>query len=259
MFSWALPKEFSLVGQPMKLNVLFEDDHVIVIDKPAGLVVHPSPGHPDGTLVNGLLDHCATLSQIGDESRPGIVHRIDKDTSGILVVAKSDSAHEKLAAQFKEKTAEREYIAFVAPAPRVLEGTFNTLIGRHPRNRKKFSTRVAEGKTAVTHFRVLAQYGKGDGGAAAAAKISCKLETGRTHQIRVHCTDAGHPIIGDQMYSRGAKHEPLKTWARELGRQALHATNLGFSHPHTGEDLKFDSLIPDDMSLLANRLENWVV
>ena len=250
-FIWQPHVEVTLSGESIELQILFEDSHLLVVDKPAGMVVHPSPGHMTGTLVHGLLGH-TELSSGTSKDRPGIVHRIDKDTSGILVVAKNDLAHVALAGQFRDKTAEREYIAFAAPVPRHLEGTFNTKIARHPRNRIKYTSKVTEGKQAITHYRVLATYG---GENPVAAQIVCTLETGRTHQIRVHCSDAGHPIIGDQMYSRGNKKEPLRTLSKTLGRQALHAAMLGFSHPATNETLRFESPLPPDLAALKAGLE----
>ncbi|HET6613127.1 MAG TPA: RluA family pseudouridine synthase [Kofleriaceae bacterium] len=242
------PVEASAVPQAMPLSILFEDAHLIVVDKPAGLVVHPAPGHPDGTLVNALLAHCGDLSGIGGVLRPGIVHRLDKDTSGILVAAKSDAAHQGLAAMFEKKDLVREYIAVVAPAPARGAMTFDTLYGRHPKNRKKFSSRVARGKRAVTHVRVSERFGD------VAAQVVCRLETGRTHQIRVHLADAGHPVVGDPVYARKARNPALAAAATALGRQALHAARLDFRHPITGEPLAFSVPPPPDMEALLGAL-----
>jgi 23S rRNA pseudouridine1911/1915/1917 synthase len=233
-------------AQEMPLAVLFEDPHIIVIDKPAGLVVHPAAGHPDGTLVNALLHHCTDLSGVGGELRPGIVHRLDKDTSGVLVASKSDAAHQVLAGWFKDKRPEREYVAIVAPPPRSASGTFATAYGRHPVHRKKFSSRVARGKPAVTHYTVEERF------AGLAARVRCRLETGRTHQIRVHFADAGSPVLGDPLYGRRPGDPRLAELAAALGRQALHAERLAFPHPITGAWLEFRSALPADMqSLLA--------
>lgn len=241
------PVEARAVAQAMDLVVLHEDAHIIVIDKPAGLVVHPAPGHPDRTLVNALLFHCSDLSGIGGELRPGIVHRLDKDTSGVMVATKSDAAHNGLAVQFKRHDIEREYLAVVSPPPRALGGTFATLHGRHPVHRKKFSSRVPRGKPAVTHYRV--EEALGD-----AALVRCRLETGRTHQIRVHFADHGSPVVGDPLYARRPRSQVVAEAASELGRQALHAAVLGFVHPVSGQRVRFESPIPADMQALIAAL-----
>jgi len=238
-------------AQAMDLAVLHEDEHIIVIDKPAGLVVHPAPGHPDSTLVNALLAHCRDLSGIGGELRPGIVHRLDKDTSGVMVATKTDAAHAALAEVFAAHRLEREYIALVAPAPAppgAQQGTFSTLHGRHPVHRKKFTSRVERGKPAITHWRVERHFGR------MAAQVRCRLETGRTHQIRVHLSEHGMPVIGDPLYGHRYRDPELAALAHELGRQALHAAVLGFAHPVTGAPLRFESPMPADMQSLAQRL-----
>ncbi len=228
-------------AQDIPLDVLFEDEHLIVVNKPAGLVVHPAPGHPDGTLVNALLAHCEDLSGVGGELRPGIVHRLDKDTSGVMVATKDDATHAALVDMFKAKQdMERVYLAVVAPRPRRLAGKFDTLHGRHPTNRKKFSSKVERGKRAVTHYETVESFGD------AAALVRCRLETGRTHQIRVHFADAGSPIVGDPLYAR--KKSEL------IARQALHAAVLGFSHPITGESLRWEAPLPPDMQALIDAL-----
>ncbi|MDE0538864.1 MAG: RluA family pseudouridine synthase [Rhodospirillales bacterium] len=239
------------VAQPIPLAVAFEDDHLIVVDKPAGLVVHPAAGNPDRTLVNALLAHCGdSLSGIGGVARPGIVHRIDKDTSGLLVAAKNDAAHASLARQFAEHSLERAYQAVCWGAPSPREGTITGNIGRHPRNRKKMSVTARGGKEAVTHYRVLRAVNRW------ASLVECRLETGRTHQIRVHLSARGHPIIGDPLYGRAGRRrldgidEGFGTAVSGLGRQALHACVLGFEHPNTGEFLRFRSGLPDDMKAL---------
>jgi 23S rRNA pseudouridine1911/1915/1917 synthase len=232
----------------MELAVLHEDAHLIVIDKPAGLVVHPAPGHPDRTLVNALLAHCPDLTGVGGELRPGIVHRLDKGTSGVMVATKDDATHAVLAARFKDKSLRREYLAVVAPPPRELEGTFSTLYGRHPVHRKRFSSRVTRGKRAVTHYRVVERFGD------LAALVRCRLETGRTHQIRVHFADAGSPILGDATYGRRGGAPLAAELASRLGRQALHAALLEFEHPSTGELLRFETAPPDDMQAVIDDL-----
>jgi 23S rRNA pseudouridine1911/1915/1917 synthase len=232
--------------QAMDLAVLHEDPYLIVIDKPAGLVVHPAPGHPDHTLVNALLARCPDLGGIGGELRPGIVHRLDKDTSGVMVIAKDEATHTQLAAWFKNKVPRREYLAVVAPPLSGRQGTFDTMYGRHPVHRKRFSSKVARGKRAVTHWRAEEDL------TGAAQLVRCRLETGRTHQIRVHLADAGHPVVGDRVYGRRPRDARLAELAERLGRQALHAAVLEFDHPRTGERLRFETAPPSDMqSLLA--------
>lgn len=235
--------------QDIPLNVVFEDEHLIVIDKPAGLVVHPAAGNLDGTLVNALLHHCAgSLSGIGGVARPGIVHRIDKDTSGLMVAAKTDPAHVGLARQFKAHSIDRRYRAIVSGRPKLSGGTVDAPLARSPQNRKKMAI-VAGGKRAVTHWRLcqLRQL-------HAAALVECRLETGRTHQVRVHMASIGHPLIGDPVYGRTKKEhlEALETMG--FHRQALHAAHLGFIHPIKSHALAFDSEMPADMQELFNRL-----
>ncbi len=240
----APPRPARAEAQDMELSVLYQDADIIVIDKPAGLVVHPAPGHPDGTLVNALLARCPDLEGVGGELRPGIVHRLDKDTSGVMVATKHDAAHARLAAHFKSKVARREYLAVVAPPMGRREGTFATLHGRHPVHRKRFSSKVARGKPAVTHWDVEERF------AGAADLVRCRLETGRTHQIRVHFADAGHPIVGDRTYGRRPAPPRLAELAAGLGRQALHAAVLELEHPMTGERLRFEAPLPADMQAL---------
>ena len=236
-------------AQDIPLRVVFEDEHLLVVDKPAGLVVHPAAGNPDGTLVNALLHHCGgSLSGIGGVARPGIVHRIDKDTSGLLVVAKTDVAHEGLARQFAAHSIDRRYLAIVTGVPKVAEGTVDAPLARSSTNRKKISI-VGEGrgKRAVTHWRRLQIL-------RSAALVECRLETGRTHQVRVHMASLGHPLLGDPTYGRSGKaHREL---LKELGfhRQALHATELGFTHPVTKHRLSFASGMPSDMQELFTGL-----
>ena len=234
--------------QDIPLAILYEDEHLVVVDKPAGLVVHPAPGHPDGTLVNALLYHFRDLSGIGGALRPGIVHRLDKDTSGVMVATKSDAAHTALAEAFRAHSLERAYVAFVAPAPTLSAGTIDTLHGRHPVHRKKFTGRVTRGRRAVTRWRVSERFG------ALAARVSCRLETGRTHQIRVHLSEQGWPVIGDPVYGQRIKHAALAVHAKALGRQALHAALLGFAHPVTAAPLRFESPLPPELQQLAAQL-----
>ena len=237
-------------AQAIPLAIRFEDAHLIVIDKPAGLVVHPAPGNPDGTLVNALIAHCGdSLAGIGGVRRPGIVHRLDKETSGLIVVAKTEPAHRALSRDFAARRISRSYTAIVWGVPVPATGEIAGNIGRSMSNRKKMAV-VADsrGKPAVTRYRVERMFGE------KAALIECRLLTGRTHQIRVHLAHRGHPLIGDPVY-RGRAGRGL---SREIGgfsRQALHARHLGFTHPATGEALAFDSGLPEDMRVLINSLE----
>lgn len=240
------------------LSITYEDEHLVVVNKPAGMVVHPAPGSPNGTLVNALLHHCdGSLSGIGGVKRPGIVHRIDKDTSGLLVVAKHDKAHTGLAEQFAAHTVERRYHAVCKGRPNPLSGSIEGNIGRNPRDRKKMTVVESGGKHAVTHYRTLNHYQQG--GHAVATYIECQLETGRTHQVRVHMMNAGNPLIGDPLYTRPSLPSYLKGSARtgiaKFKRQALHAKSLGFDHPITGEPFKFECDLPYDLIELLENLE----
>ena len=235
--------------QDIPLTIAYEDEHLIVVDKPAGMVVHPAAGNPDGTLVNALLHHCrGQLSGIGGVARPGIVHRIDKHTSGLLVVAKSDTAHEGLSRQFKDHSIERRYLAVCGGHPSPAEGTIATRIGRSDANRKKMAVldkNSSRGKHAVTHYKVLQRLDS-------ASLIECRLETGRTHQVRVHCASIGHSLLGDPLYGRTPAK--LRSLLKDLHfeRQALHAASLGFDHPVTGEWIEFSSDLPTDMRELID-------
>jgi 23S rRNA pseudouridine1911/1915/1917 synthase len=250
-FAIAVPPAQPADAQPQSipLVVVYEDEHLIVVDKAAGMVVHPAAGNPNGTLVNALLAHCeGQLSGIGGVARPGIVHRIDKDTSGLLVVVKTDRAHEGLARQFKDHSIRRRYLALVHGVPSRAQGTVRTSIGRSDSDRKKMAV-VSEsrGKSAVTHYSVKTALDR-------AALVECRLETGRTHQVRVHMSHIGHPLLGDPVYARGQnRHRELLT---SLGfhRQALHAAQLGFIHPVDGTDLEFSSPMPGDMQELFSHL-----
>ena len=237
--------------QAIPLTVLYEDAHLIVVDKPAGMAAHPAPGTHDGTLVNALLHHCgASLSGIGGVARPGIVHRLDKDTSGVMVAAKTDAAHAGLSALFATHDIERVYVALTRGAPSPFKGTIETLIGRAPNDRKKMAVLRAGGRSAITHYTVEARYGPE--ARPLAGRVSCTLETGRTHQIRVHLASRGAPVLGDALYGSGPVAAPVKAAMTEAGltRQALHAAVLGFVHPITGETLRFETPPPADMVAL---------
>ena len=256
-------EEAALAPETIPLDVVFEDADIIVIDKPAGLVVHPAAGNWTGTLVNALVAHCGeSLSGFGGVKRPGIVHRLDKDTSGLLVVAKTDRAHRALSRQFAEHgrsgPLRRGYLAFVWGVPERPRGTIDKPIGRHPRARDKMAVR-AGGRAAVTHWEVLERY-RGRDGAPVASLIACRLETGRTHQIRVHLAAIGHPLLGDAVYGSGFKTkasqlaDDAKAALAALGRQALHAYLLGIEHPSQGTNLEFRSELPDDFLRLRHSL-----
>jgi 23S rRNA pseudouridine1911/1915/1917 synthase len=240
--------------QDIALEIAYEDEHLIVVDKPAGMVVHPAAGNPDGTLVNALLHHChGQLSGIGGVARPGIVHRIDKDTSGLLVVAKSDAAHEGLSAQFAAHSVHRRYLAVCAGHPAPAQGTIESKIGRSDANRKKMAVlpkNSSRGKHAVTHYKLIEPL-------ADSALIECRLETGRTHQVRVHCASIGHPLMGDPVYGSTPKTLKPMLKAHDFHRQALHAAELGFVHPLTGETVQFASPLPADMQELIDELRRY--
>lgn len=233
----APPEAMSAEPQAIPLEVLFEDEHLIILDKPAGLVVHPAPGHPDGTLVNALLHH-GQLRGGPDPLRPGIVHRLDKDTSGVMVVAKTAQAHERLVEMFQQHSLERAYLAIALGRP---PGSirYDTFHGRHPANRKKFTSRGDRGRRAVTDLESV-EFLHGS------ALVRCRLETGRTHQIRVHLAEHGHPVLGDPVYGKSIGDPELRRVSTELGRQALHAAVLAFDHPISGEPMRFETEPPED-------------
>ncbi|MBI9020463.1 MAG: RluA family pseudouridine synthase [Verrucomicrobia bacterium] len=240
---WAIPEPVSTNTLPedIPLSILYEDSHMIVINKPAGLVVHPAAGNEDGTLVNALLYHCKDLAGIGGEKRPGIVHRLDKDTSGVMVIAKTEQALNELARQFKERETEKEYLAIVRGVPTPPRGRIATTIGRHPIHRKKMAVNVRSGRHAVSYYDVAEAFNN-------AAMLRVRIETGRTHQIRVHMAHLKHPIIGDKLYGR-SQPGPARA-----DRQMLHAARLSLSHPDTGERLKFQAPLPKDMEELLTKL-----
>jgi len=236
------PEPIDAVPQDIPLDVVYEDADVIVVNKPSGLVVHPAPGHPDGTLVNALLYHCGdSLSGVGGALRPGIVHRIDRDTSGLIIAAKNDAAHRSLSAQLKDHTLARTYECIVVGGLREDRGTVDAPIARDPRDRKRMAV-VPGGREAVTHWEVLARY-------SGYTHVRCRLETGRTHQIRVHMAYLGHPILGDTVY--GAK-KPVPG----LTGQCLHAVGLRFLHPRTGEAVELSCPLPDEFTAMLKKLEN---
>ena len=241
--------------EAIPLRVLFEDQHLIVIDKPAGMAVHPAPGTERGTLVNALLHHCAgSLSGVGGVARPGIVHRLDKETSGVMVAAKTDAAHQGLSELFSRHDIERVYVALTRGAPSPSRGTIATRIGRSPNDRKKMAVLRTGGREAVTHYEVEQTFGPRE--RPLAARVACRLETGRTHQIRVHLASKGAPCLGDPTYGAGPPAPVVREAiaAAGLARQALHAKVLGFIHPVTGEALSFESPLPADMADLERRL-----
>lgn len=245
------PEPTELVAQDIPLNILFEDTDILVLNKPAGLVVHPAPGHSSDTLVNALLYHCkdpatggTSLKGIGGEQRPGIVHRLDKDTSGVLVIAKNELAMTGLASQFKSREVRKQYAALVWGQPIPERGTIKTLVGRNPHNRKKMSAKPAAGRPAVTHYETVQK-------SPEASLLRVHIETGRTHQIRVHLAYIGHPVVGDAQYGRARKTDrPVSA-----GRQMLHAEQLAFTHPRTGQSLEFRAPIPEDMQTLLKQLD----
>jgi len=234
-----VPEKIDNQAEDMSLQVLYEDDDLVVINKPAGMVVHPGAGHPEHTLVNALLHHCPTLSGIGGKERPGIVHRLDKETSGCIVVAKNDETHRHLSAQFAERAVEKIYLALVSGKLRKIAGVIDVMIGRHPVHRQRMSVESKRGREAKTDYRVLRS-------GAEISLVECKLHSGRTHQIRVHLHHLGHPVLGDKIY--GAKS------GKGFPRQMLHAWKLGFTHPRSGQWKSFEALLPEDFEQALNKL-----
>ena len=247
------PIEAAAVAQEMPLDIVYEDEAIIVVNKPAGLVVHPAPGNPDKTLVNALLFHCHDLSGIGGVLRPGIVHRLDKDTSGLIVAAKSDDAHRRLSAQFEKHEVKKKYLALVWGDPKDKQGEIVKPVGRHTVDRKKMSTNTKRGKEAITFWRVIERYG-------VATLLEVEIKTGRTHQIRVHLSDLRYPIIGDAVYGSAANrmrdiaNADLKAQIKTLNRQALHAAYLSFVHPLTGKRVEYNADMPKDLIDLCAQL-----
>jgi 23S rRNA pseudouridine1911/1915/1917 synthase len=246
--------------EKIPLDIFFEDEHLLVVNKPAGMVVHPASGVYTGTLVNALLYHCRELSGINGSTRAGIVHRLDKDTTGLLMVAKTDEAHRALADQLAKRTVRREYRAIVWGQFPTVKGSVDSPIGRHRVDRKKMAVQLIDGRKAVTHYRVEKEFG-------VCSYLSLKLETGRTHQIRVHLAHLGHPVLGDPKYGgRRKKLTSLRQAARTIGqellkvmpRQALHAKVLGFKHPLTGTIMQFEADLPEDMEIALALLKEWV-
>ncbi|ORJ60248.1 RluA family pseudouridine synthase [Geothermobacter hydrogeniphilus] len=249
------PEPINAIPQDIPLNILYEDSDLIVIDKPAGMVVHPAPGHPDGTLVNALLYHCRDLAGIGGELRPGIVHRLDKDTSGVLVATKNDLAHQSLAEQFKEHSIRRRYLALVHGQVQQARGVVDKAIGRHPTERKKMSSRSRQGRRAVTRWEVLRRFDLDR-----LSWLELALETGRTHQIRVHMSELNLPLVGDPVYGQQRRANAvadleLRKRLQRLQRQALHARLLGFRHPTSGEYQEFRSPLPEDLGQILDYLD----
>lgn len=237
------PAPVEVAAEAIPLSVVYEDESLIVIDKPPGMVVHPAPGHAGGTLVNALLHHVRDLKGIGNELRPGIVHRLDRDTSGLLVAAKDERTMVRLARQFKSREVGKEYLALAWGRPRPPQGTVRTTIGRDPRNRKKMSTRSPRGREAVTHYETVETF-------STCSLLRVRIETGRTHQIRVHLAHLGHPVVGDAVYGRGGK--PRLPVPAE--RQMLHAAQLRFTHPATGLPLDLASPLPPDFEAVVSAL-----
>ncbi len=241
-----------VLPEDIPLDILYEDRSLLVLDKPAGLVVHPAAGHWQGTLVNALLHHCHDLAGIGGELRPGIVHRLDRDTSGVLVVAKNDEAHRHLSQQFKQHAITREYVALVYGRLKRAQGSFSSSLGRNPRDRKKMASLASGGRPAVTHYEVMEKL-------PGTTLLRLRLETGRTHQIRVHLSEASHPLVGDQVYGKKGLERQYAgdgrlAMVRKFPRQALHARLLGFVHPQSGKYLEFSTPLPDDLEELLSQL-----
>ena len=240
------PTPLEIKPEAIPLEIAYEDTHLLVVNKPAGMVVHPAPGNFAGTLVHALLHHCRDLSGIGGKERPGLVHRLDKETSGLLVVAKTEQAHRALSAQFKAHTVTRKYLTLVHGTPKARQGTIDLAIGRDLRERKKISPRTTRPRSAITQYEVLERYGE-------FSLLAVRPQTGRTHQIRVHLSHLGHPVMGDKIYGPRKKKDLDKDL--EVSRQMLHAQQLGFDHPQTGRRLEFSASLPMDME----RVIAWLI
>lgn len=245
------PRPARPIAEDLPLQIVYEDDDLVVVDKPVGMVVHPAPGHYTGTLVNALLFHCQALSGVGGEERPGIVHRLDKDTSGLMLVAKHDQSHRYLSAQLKSRQLQRRYVALVLGRMPDSEGVIDAPIARHPRQRQKMAVIRPQGREARTHYEVRETFGP-------LHLLRLSLETGRTHQIRVHLAHIGRPVIGDPVYGPGPVHLPhypmVQSAIRSFPRQALHAEHLRFQHPKTEDWMAFSAPVPSDMATLLQRL-----
>ncbi|HEY7536108.1 MAG TPA: RluA family pseudouridine synthase [Thermodesulfobacteriota bacterium] len=243
------PKHLDVTPQDIPVTILYEDEDIIVVNKPAGMTVHPGAGMREGTLVNALLYKCSGLSGIGGKLRPGIVHRLDKDTSGVMVVAKNDLAHRSLVEQFKSRETIKKYLALVVGDIKLESGSFSSVIGRNPKDRKRMSTKVKTGKEALTLWRVIRRYKN-------VTMVEVEPKTGRTHQIRVHFAENNYPLLGDKVYGlKKQKSQLAEEISTKLGRQALHALTLSFKHPRTGVILEFSAPIPDDINAVINLLE----
>ena len=256
------PAPVKFKPEPIPIDILYEDDHIIVVNKQPGLVVHPAPGHFSGTLVNGLLYHCPDLGGIGGELRPGIVHRLDKDTSGTMIVAKNDAAHRNLSRQFKSRQIKKEYLALVHGILKTATGSIKLPIGRHPVDRKRMSTVSPKGRTAETVWRVKEEFQE-------FTLLSLDLKTGRTHQIRVHCAALRHPIVGDKVYrprklekiiaTEQKRSEKILDLLESVNRQMLHAWRLSFTHPHSAKTMSLESPLPQDMARLIDSIRKMLV
>lgn len=245
------PELIEIVAQDIPIEILYQDEDLLVVNKPINLVVHPAPGHPDGTLVNALAYHITDFEVPNEEIRPGIVHRLDKDTSGVMVVAKNQRTQTELVDLFQSRKVTKKYFAVIRGIPKYWEGTIESLYGRHPHDRKKFSSKVSQGKNAITHYEIIETY-------LGCSLVEIQLETGRTHQIRVHFHDHGHPLIGDPVYGakRNSKDPRLAPILNSFTRPALHSHRLSFRHPKTHKKVSFESPIPEDMEVLIERLRD---
>lgn len=245
------PPVVELVAEDLPLDIIFEDEHLLVVNKAAGMVVHPALGHPRGTLVNAVLHRLRVPTGAEGDLRPGIVHRLDRDTTGLIVVAKHPECLDKMSALFKERQVHKVYLAITRGVPTPLQGSIDTFFGRHPTERKRFSSKVKSGKRALTHYAVQEDF-------RCAAKVQVRLETGRTHQIRVHLADKGHPLVGDETYGRNRPlyHPDTSKELVRFERPALHARRLGFVHPYTQAPVEFEAPIPDDLELLLDLLRS---